>query len=71
LSCDEELDDILDGFVGAVTGGFETAVGPVLLIGAMEGDGATGAQQPAARYSITLESTRPMTPDGQKAMVGW
>jgi hypothetical protein len=29
------LDDILDGFVGTVIGGFEVAVGPVLRIGAM------------------------------------
>jgi hypothetical protein len=33
LSCGEKLDDIVDGFVGAVIGGFETAVGSVLRIG--------------------------------------
>ena len=32
-SCSEKLDDIFDGFVGAVIGEFETAVGPVLGIG--------------------------------------
>ena len=31
----EEFDDIFNRFVGAVIGGFETALGPVLRIGAM------------------------------------
>ena len=35
LGCGEKLNDIFDGFVGAVIGGFEAAVGSVLGIGAM------------------------------------
>src|SRR5208337_123675 len=35
LSGDEEFDDVFDGFVGAVIGGFEAAGGTVFGIGAM------------------------------------
>ena len=34
-SCGEEIDDVVDGLVGAVIGGFEAAGGTVLRIGAM------------------------------------
>jgi hypothetical protein len=34
-SCGEEIDDVFDGFVGAVVGGFEATGGTVLGIGAM------------------------------------
>jgi hypothetical protein len=50
------LEDILDGFVGAVIGGFEAAVGPVLRIGvAVE---AAVGERPAQPFMEIQEKQR-------------
>jgi hypothetical protein len=54
LSCGEELDDIFDGFVGAVIGGFEPALGSVLGIGTMVETGAPIKRTTVAAHGDVL-----------------